>query len=390
MEGNITAEERTQLSEAAETYSIKEWEEILEPLAQTTTPDQNFNIQDWEKEIQYILSQPAIQPAPVIPLYRKKIFKWIAAACIVLAVGVLANVWWNSKGTGDKTQVAKTQDIPAPSNTRAVITLADGSKVYLDSVNSGTIAQQNNVNIVKNSNGGISYLSPAGGGDLNESPYNIRPGVDYNTLCNPRGSNVIDMTLSDGSHVWLNAGSSITYPVAFIGKERKITMDGEAYFEVAHDASKPFIVSKGETSVQVLGTHFNVNAYDDEDALRVTLLEGSVNVSNNAGSVKIKPGQQAELTRNSQPITRNSVDLDAVMAWKDGRFQFEGEGIESVMRQIARWYDVNIVYETKPKDHFRGAIPRNVEASKVFQMLETMGVVKFEIKGKTVIVKSPQ
>jgi ferric-dicitrate binding protein FerR (iron transport regulator) len=334
---------------------------------------------------------------------RKRIWKKLAiAASIVFVIGIATYTVISTRHEEKSPSTATTtHDVPAPNNTRAVITLADGSKVYLDSAGNGTIAQQNNVSVVKNNNGGIEYLSPAGGGDLSTSPNNKRPGVDYNTLSNPRGSKVISLTLSDGTKVWLNSESSLKYPIAFNNNTREVEITGEAYFEVKHNAKQPFKVHLPNGSVvEDIGTAFNVNAYTDEADIKTTLIEGSVRISNGSpdhqitGSQILKPGQQALVSNPVNPSIRlirvqTNVDLDAVLAWKDGRFQFEGEDIESVMRQIARWYDVNIVYEAKPKDHFRGAIPRNVEASKVFQMLETMGVVKFEIKGKTVIVKSP-
>jgi ferric-dicitrate binding protein FerR (iron transport regulator) len=314
-------------------------------------------------------------------IVRRMPWKWIAAACIVLITGY--GLWVTSgrrsQGTGDRTEIAKTQDIPAPSNTRAVITLADGSTVYLDSTNNGTIAQQNNVTVVKNANGQILYQGNA------NSDQRMANSPVYNTLSNPRGSKVIDMILSDGSHVWLNAGSSITYPVAFIGKDRKITMNGEAYFEVAHDASKPFIVSKGATIVTVLGTHFNVNAYDDEDALKVTLLEGSVKVFANNNSVTIKPNQQAVVSGGLS--VNNDVDVEAVMAWKNEKFAFgERTGIREIMRQLARWYDVEVVYQDNIQQQFGGSISRQSNISQVLEKLELTGKIHFKIEGKKITV----
>jgi len=233
---------------------------------------------------------------------------------------------------------------------------------------------------VKNADGGIIY-----DGALRQAQGDIQ----YNTLTNPKGSKVVDMTLSDGTRVWLNAGSSVTYPVAFVGKERKVTIDGEAYFEVTHNVAMPFKVSKGNMEVTVLGTHFNVNAYDDDAIIKVTLLEGSVRASTGSAgqSVIIRPGEQALAIDNGKLTIEKGIDLDAVMAWKNGRFQFEGVGIDEVMKQVGRWYDVEVVYEAKPKEqHFRGGIARDVEASKLFKMLEATGAVHFRIEGRKVIV----
>ncbi len=297
--------------------------------------------------------------------------RWAVAASIILVLGLGSYFafFHKNRKQEERVKVIPADDVEAPKITKAMITLADGRNVSIDSL---TALTQGNVAITKTADGKIIYSGASS-------------EMLYNTLSNPRGSKVIDMTLADGSRVWLNAGSSVRYPVAFVGKERKVSITGEAYFEVTHDATKPFYVSKDDMSIQVLGTHFNVNAYDDEKDIKVTLLEGSVKVSNNAANSLLKPGQQASVTNDVKVI--NNVDLEQVMAWKNGRFQFEGSGIEEVMRQITRWYDVEVVYEVKPQEvHFRGGISRNVEASKVFKMLETTDAVHFRIEGKKVFV----
>jgi transmembrane sensor len=333
-------------------------------------------------EILTYITNPSVSTAPsengrVVPMYKRKVFKWIAAAVVLL---MIVGGWWivDKKSTVDGPQItATTNDVEAPKETRAVITLANGSKVYLDSAANGTIAQENDVNVVKNNNGEIVYHSLT----THDSP------LTFNTLFNPRGSKMISVTLADGSRVWLNAGSSIKYPVAFISKERKVEITGEAYFEVAHNASKPFIVTKGETSITVLGTHFNVNTYDDEDALRITLLEGSVAVKRESSNVKLKPGEQAVLSATSHSLlTTGSVDTDAVMAWKNGFFQFNNTPIDVIMRQVEKWYDVDVVYNGSIKQTFNGKIPRTVNASDLFKILESTGWVHFKIEGKKVMV----
>jgi len=194
-----------------------------------------------------------------------------AAAGVILIVCSAGYLYLNKKQTPTEIVSAPViQDVKAPVSNRALITLSNGQKVFLDSATNGQLAAQGNVQIVKLDNGVIAYQGEKQTAD--------QP-IQYNTLENPRGSKVINITLSDGSKVWLNASSSLTYPISFNAKERKVTITGEAYFEVAHDANKPFTVSKGSTSVQVLGTHFNVNAYNDEAAIKVTLLEGSVKVA---------------------------------------------------------------------------------------------------------------
>src|SRR5258705_7986378 len=229
------------------------------------------------------------------------------AASILLAVGLGSYFLFFDKGKQKEIVKADntiTNDVQAPKVTKALITTADGKIITIDSL---TSFSQGNVKIVKTVDGKIVYSGAAS-------------EVSYNTLTNPTGSKVIDMTLTDGSRVWLNAGSSVTYPVSFTANERKVKITGEAYFEVQHDANKPFIVSKGETSVQVLGTHFNVNAYDDEDNIKVTLLEGSVKVSTmyDVRGTMLRPGQQAQIATDIK--VAGNVDLDEVMAWKNGLF----------------------------------------------------------------------
>jgi ferric-dicitrate binding protein FerR (iron transport regulator) len=179
----------------------------------------------------------------------------------------------------------------------------------------------------------------------------------------------------------------VRYPVAFIGSDRKVEITGEAYFEVTHDARKPFIVSKGETSVTVLGTHFNVNAYDDEDALRVTLLEGSVKVSANNNSVTIKPNEQAVIKSNAPLTIDHSVDVEQVMAWKNGLFRFNNTNILSIMQQVKRWYDVDVVYEIPTQNlNFSGFVGRKENVSQLLKIMELTGLVRFKVEGKKITV----
>ena len=270
-------------------------------------------------------------------------------------------------------------DIAAPTKQKATITLADGSTVALDSLSKGTLARQGDVNLTKTADGKIIYTGTSA-------------AMVFNTLTNPKGSKVIDMTLADGSHIWLNAGSSVSYPITFKGDQRKIFVTGEAYLEVKHDAAKPFIVNannKGE--IEVMGTHFNVNAYEDEDGVRTTLLEGKVKVTRTMLSVQMKdfkilsPGQQAVITKTDVRSV-NDVDVDQVMAWKNGLFKFKEVTIETIMRQVEKWYDVDVVFEGTVSEHFITTMPRDVPVSQVFKYLEATGRVRFRIEGRRVTV----
>jgi ferric-dicitrate binding protein FerR (iron transport regulator) len=299
--------------------------------------------------------------------------KWgWAAASILLLLGIGSYFLLNKKEKQPTIAVNTPTDIAAPTGNRAMITLADGTKVFLDSVGKGQLAQQGSIKLIKLANGKIAY-QPLGDG-RNQS-------VAYNTLVNPRGSKVIDMQLSDGSHVWLNAGSAITYPVAFIGNDRSVELEGEGYFEVAKDAKRKFIVTANGVNTEVLGTHFNVNAFkDDGQDIKITLLEGSVKINNGNATGLLKPGQQA-LVANEVKIV-SDVDLHLVMAWKNGYFQFDKASLQNVMKQVSRWYDVDVVYEgyNQPRE-FAGEIQRDLSLSEVLKILEK-NKVHFRIEGK--------
>lgn len=307
-----------------------------------TELDTNYDHTRWNKVLANILSPEPVEATPA-KVKRLDLWKRIAAAaCVALLVGAGWYFITNKPENFKPTEVVQTQDVKPPTNNKANITLANGQTVFLDSVNNGTLAQQGNVSLQKLGDGKIVYS-----GTLRQAQGDML----YNTVSNPRGSRVIDMTLSDGTRFWLNAGSSVTYPVAFVGKERKVTMNGEAYFEVAHNATMPFKVGKGDLEVTVLGTHFNVNAYDDENNIKVTLLEGSVKVLQQALDDKaiLKPGEQAIAMANTKLKLEKNVDLQEVMAWKDGRFYFDGADIKTIMRQLSRWYDVDVSYQADVK-----------------------------------------
>lgn len=267
-----------------------------------------------------------------------------------------------------------------PGSNKAVLVLADGSTIILDSTANGTIANQGATKIIKLPSGKLVYHS------ADENAQNI----SYNTLSTPRGGQY-QVTLVDGTIIWLNSGSSLRYPTAFIGKERRVEISGEAYFEVAKNIHQPFKIkinlSTGEGGeVEVLGTHFNINAYDNETTVRTTLFEGSVKINRSTGNAQIKPGQQFQSGLSGEIKIINDADLEEVIAWKEGRFQFENADINYVMRQLERWYDIEVKYNEKNAHHFSGTISRNVNMLKVLSMLELTGEVNFNVEGKNVFV----
>jgi transmembrane sensor len=312
--------------------------------------------------------------------FRRRI--WIryasaAAILIVIATGSYFLGLHKPQKHLAQANAFQVHDVKAPSTNNAIITLSNGRQIILDSAGNGTLVTQGNVNLVKLADGKIAYLGSS----------NNRSEMAYNTLTNPRGSKVISLTLSDGSQIWLNAESSIRYPTAFAGNERKVEITGEAYFEVAHDEAMPFIVRKGEMETKVLGTHFNVNAYDNEPAIKVTLLEGSVKVSKAGEAVQLVPGQQAQINTNGKILLNKTVEIDEVVAWKNGQFELNGNTIEPIMRQVARWYDLDIEYKgALPTDNFKGSVSRQENVSELLRILEQTKAVSFSIEGKKIIV----
>jgi transmembrane sensor len=339
-----------------------------------------------KKRLEAILSaEPEpIQAEAAGKLISYKFWRYAAAAAIAILLGTGVYTFINHRPKNGlvKTNAPVQQDITAPISAHALITLANGKQIALDSVSDGTLATEGNADLVKTADGQIVYnqRSAAGGREL-----------VYNTLIVPRGSKIVTLTLADGSKVWMNSGSSLRYPVSFMGSERRVEITGEAYFEVAHDPNKKFYVAAGNVTTEVLGTRFNVNAYSDEGAIKVTLLEGSVKVVSlhlskgvSTENVVIKPGQQAEA---GAAIKVNSdVDMETVMAWKNGLFQMKGTDLASLMRQISRWYDVQVHYEGPlPQKSFGGSINRDVNLSDVMKALEQYGIRSRMEKGIVII-----
>jgi transmembrane sensor len=312
-------------------------------------------------------------------------WRYVAAAVLLAVVSLVVLYVVRKPIESSKPAVVQTP-VPAdanPNSRKAILTLDNGSSIVLDSLQSGLLATEGNTKVVRQQNGVLSYSGGHGTGDK----------VLYNTVTVPRGCDVVYLQLSDQTKVWLNAGSSIRYPVAFNSDERKVEITGEAYFEVAtlplrSGQHAKFIVSKGSMNVVVLGTRFNINAYENEADIKVTLLEGSVKVQSEQGERTIKPGQQAVLSDASIKVM-NEVDVEQVMAWKDGKFVFNNTNIQMIMRQMERWYDLDPTrYESDAvkKWAFNGEISRYNNASKILQLLEKTGSVTFKVEGRRITV----
>jgi ferric-dicitrate binding protein FerR (iron transport regulator) len=238
------------------------------------------------------------------------------------------------------------------------------------------ISRQGNMRVMKLDSGRLAYAAASGP---------EAAGVLWNIITTPRGGKY-QVTLSDGTRVWLNAESSLRFPTAFTGKNRAVTLTGEAYFDVAADKDKPFLVQTGETETLVLGTQFDINSYTDEGAVKTTLLEGAVRMGLGSQQALLQPGEQGQFDADKRVIVTRSVNTKAVVAWKDGYYYFDRTPVQSVMRQIARWYDVDVVYEgAVPKDEIVGKIPRSAYVSEVLHIMELIGV-HFRIEGRTIIV----
>lgn len=359
---------------------IEQWTE--NDWAQTNGIAREAKEIDWEFMFRNIVTQAVLQ-AKVHPMPPKaKLFKaWkvAAAAVLILLAGTIAVLVLKRKDAGgelaETPKVQKLQNLIVPGREGAILTLADGRQIVLDSAGSGALAKEGRTEITKE-NGQLVY-----------NALESKDAIAYNTVTTPRGRQY-QLTLADGSKIWLNAASAITFPTAFVENERRVEISGEAYFEIAHDASRPFIVSVNGTEVRVLGTHFNINSYSDESFVKTTLLEGRVMVNRNGRHVYLNPGQQAVLQPGQDDIrVAYDVDVDEVVAWKNGRFQYSKVDIETIMRQVARWYDVDVIYEKHTNETFSGGLPRSQNVSQLLKMLEATGSVDFGINGKQIIVK---
>lgn len=301
----------------------------------------------------------------------------LVAAALLIGLGLY---WW--KGYQGKVQLAQQQvavaqsvDLP-PGGNKAVLTLGDGSSIALDSAGNGLLASQGGTSVTQAGKGQLVYKS--------EQEAAAVPVI--NTVTTPKGGQ-FHIVLPDGTGAWLNAASSLRFPTAFTGKQRNVDITGEVYFEVAHNKQMPFVVKNGETRITVLGTHFNVMAYDDEKVMRTTLLEGAVKVTRGTSEALLAPGQQARINAGTGNVrVVDGVDTNKELSWKNGYFQFENESLESVMRQVSRWYDVEVQYEGNTRgENFTGRLPRNSNVSKLLKILALSGV-KFRIEDKTIIV----
>ena len=330
-----------------------------------------------KSRIKYSLDQAIVHQEQVLPVRKLRLRNWLIAACLILAAG--SGIFWWMQQPATNPSMAELSAKPGPTDigpgdNRAVLVLADGSTVLLDDAAKGELSRQANAVINKTEDGQLVYENQTG---TDPAP------LIYNTITTPRAGQY-RLTLTDGTKVWLNAATSLQFPASFSGKERRVKLSGEAYFEVAKNSQQPFIVETPRQMIEVLGTHFNVNAYEEETATKTTLLEGRVKVATAGSSAVLQPGQQA--ASSTDAIQVNEADTEEAVAWKNGYFKFNKADIQTIMRQLERWYDVEVEYRgAVPTDLFVGKINRSENISGVLRVLE-LSEVQFKIENRKIIV----
>ncbi|MCE7040130.1 FecR family protein [Dyadobacter sp. CY312] len=301
---------------------------------------------------------------------------WSVAATVFITLGLSIYYFFgkNMQVPAQQQVVQNQQTEIRPGSNKATLTLGDGSIINLDQIQNGHISTYGDTKIEKPEDGQLIYKANKGD----------ELAATFNTISVPRGGQY-QIKLADGTQVWLNAASSLRYPTRFDGSERVVELTGEGYFEVAKHSRLTFKVKSNGSEIEVLGTNFNINAYSDEPSLKTTLLEGSVKISSGKESSLIKPGEEAVITSN-EPVRIQKADLEKAIAWKNGSFQFSGTPLPEVMRQIMRWYDIDVTYEGKilPRQ-FGGEISRDSDLKDVLKILE-ISKIHFRLEGRKIVV----
>jgi transmembrane sensor len=341
--------------------------------------ESSVQIEHYEQIFDYIITQPKFK------VKKRRLWPGMAAAA---ALVIVAGTGWfymqqsHRKQMDGKAQAEALSRI-VPGRNKAYLTLADGKRIVLTDAVNGTLAKQSGVQITKTAGGKLIYTvlpQKAGAASLAGS---------HNTIETPKGGQY-QINLPDGSIVWLNADSKLSYPVSFAAKrERIVELTGEAYFEVTKDKSHPFKVKSGEQEIEVLGTHFNINCYQDEQVTKTTLLEGTVKVSLNSGKLEsliLKPGQQSVLTNSKLQV--KSVDVNDVMDWKNGEFIFDNEPLPGIMRKVSRWYNVEVEYRNPNArlNTFTGSVSKSDKITSILKMLQKTSKIRFTVEGSKIII----
>lgn len=368
--GTATAEEITALEQLlAQPAHNADLDAALKDLWNDFTPDTGILPQRAEELFTGIITHKEKKAIPM----RHRVW-WPAAAIItILLMAGGAKLLFHR--SAPSREIATIKNDVAPGGNHAILTLADGQQITLDTAGNGTLGQQGTTTILKLNSGQLAYQEAGTASQL----------ISYNKITTPRGGQ-FQVVLSDGTQVWMNAASSLRFPTAFTGKDRQVELTGEAYFEVTKDQSKPFIVTVNRMKIAVLGTHFNVMSYPDEKNIQTTLLEGAVNVLADGHSLQLRPGEQVQLSTNGNMQLITDVDIESTMAWKNGYFQFNKADLQSVMRQLARWYDIEVVYKDQVPDFmFVGQLDKNANLSVILRILEK-SQVHFKVEGRKITV----
>lgn len=369
LDGNASKKEEQQLLNFFNSFQSDEgWDETL-----------LGNKQQLEDKMLGRLQNAVSRPVDQHRIIHLLSFKHVAAA-VVFLLTISSVVYLVCKKTAQQplavNKAVITHDVD-PGGNKATLTLSDGSTYILDSAKDGVLVKNKNISIKKEKDGKIVYLADAGKNTGNEAEA-------FNTMTTKTGGQY-QLLLADGTKVWLNSESSLKYPIAFKGSQRNVELTGEAYFEVAKNAAMPFNVKVNNMEVRVLGTHFNIMAYNNETSIKTTLLEGAVKLSVGNQSNVLKPGQQGMVNKSGQ-IKVVETDGERAIAWKNGYFVFDRSNIQEIMNQLSRWYDTKVIYEGKiPDDEYVGKIARNVKLSQVLHILE-LSNVHFKIENKNIIV----
>jgi len=366
----LSAEEIRNLLISLGDFSLEELNKLTSEVL-FTAPDLIESNEEEEHRLQQILAHIKLQQHIPLKPVRRKLYTWLSSAAAAFLIIGSAVYFLNNDSLEKQAAAANLQ----PGKNKAILTLANGSHITLDDALNGNVAKQGGVQIVKTKNGQLVYT-------VNDTAVS---SDEQNTIETPNGGQYM-VILPDHSKVWLNAGSSLKYPVSFAAsKKRLVELTGEAYFEVSIDKVHPFIVKTSQQQVEVLGTHFNINSYTNEPSTSTTLLEGSVRVSAGADFKIIKPGEQAVLT--TKGLNTSIANTEEAMAWKNGYFRFNDEKIQSIMRKIARWYNVDVEFQGEiSAEDYDGKISKYKSIAQVLEMLSSTNTVHFKIEGRRILV----
>jgi len=323
---------------------------------------------------------PEMESTANRPIWNKR---WLQIAAGLLIVFSVAAVIYRTSLRTQQQPNHSASDILLPDGQRAILTLADGRSIVVDDASDTLLAEEMGVKITKDADGSVLYTALSIPLTQGETAFKKN---QFNTFSTPKGHSH-RLVLPDGTGVWLNTSSSIRFPPVFTGSKRTVELTGEAYFEVAHDETRPFEVHAEGSTVRVLGTHFNVSAYVDDRQVTTTLIEGKVNVSKNGKEVTLQPGQRAVVDGITGAISQSQADTRAALAWRNGYFRFDNEPIEDIMKKISKWYDIEAIeYQGQFIDRFTGTFQRSKGASQLFNHLEKLAPIRFKIKERRVIV----